>query len=237
MVRKLKTIACHILVYFCAIITLPASSVDPEQTVEFNFSALSVGAGDFSNIYYMAPDESIVKIEMSRYRRSAVYSYRGPENMTFYSRSFDADGEPVLEPVGTVDASKNYEQALIFFTKPNNNLDPLPYTIFLANDDAESFPANTIRVFNGTGVRLFGRVNDIDRSFEFGISDAIPWPMQSESGRFRVGFAVETRDGPRIVFQNQLEYSVGNRVILMLEPPRRPGSIRIQAFSISESAM
>ena len=47
-------------------------------------------------------------------------------------------------------------------------------------------------------------------------------------------FAISTKDGPKLVFENNLDYSEQYRVILMLAPPRRQSSIRIQAYSIPE---
>ena len=49
-----------------------------------------------------------------------------------------------------------------------------------------------------------------------------------------VAFLVETRAGPRFVFEKDLQYAENRRVILLLEPPRRRGSYKIQATNLIE---
>ena len=49
-----------------------------------------------------------------------------------------------------------------------------------------------------------------------------------------VAFLVETQQGSRFVYEKDLQYKENRRVILLLEPPRRKGSYKIQATSLIE---
>ncbi|QXD22529.1 hypothetical protein F7C95_11255 [Opitutia bacterium ISCC 51] len=120
---------------------------------------------------------------------------------------------------------------LILTTAPSDSSNK--FNVHFVDADPSNFPINSIRVFNATGVRLAGKVGTQNRYFEPGISDSFSLNPFIDEG-IPVAFLVETNEGPKFVFEKDLEYAENRRVILLLEPPRRRGSYKIQATNLIE---
>ena len=234
--------------------TLSVAQVDEEEaipTVSVTLKTLSIGRGSFSGILVQAEEgEDPVPLTFSRYQRSAPIEYEGPAEIVFFRQSANPvpDQPPVRTPVGVVsmDPANPVEEALVIFLplSPEEAGGPVvsplgqglqpqytpQFKLWVMDDSLEAFPRDSLMVFNATGARLFGSVIGQEMLIPAGATGPF------DIGRnFRAAFAIETQDGPKLVFENVLEFSGEKRVIFMLRPPKRRGSLRIQAYAITEN--
>ncbi len=222
---------------------LTAQPVDEPPTVETVFKTMSIGRGDFSGIKVQAKeDEQPVSLSFSQYQRSQPIEYEGPVPIVFFREKPNPDPAlpPIRIPVGSVNMNiKNpVKEALFLFLPVAQESDSLlggdlpgpKYKVYTLDDSLRAFPRDSLIVFNATGANLFGQV--VGR--EMLVPDGATGPFDL-SRNFTAAFAIQTRDGPKLVFENVLQFSGEQRVIFMLRPPKRRGSLRIQAFAIPES--
>jgi len=220
-------------------------------TVSVTLKTLSIGRGNFSGILVQAEEgEDPVPLTFSRYVRGAPVEYEGPADIVFFRQQPNPvpDLPPVRTPVGVVSMDPNnpVEEALVIFypisAEEAGGARPAPigqdlvaqytpqFKIWVMDDSLEAFPRDSLMVFNATGARLFGSV--IGREMVIPAGATGPFGI----GRnFTAAFAIETQDGPKLVYENVLEFSGEKRVIFMLRPPKRRGSLRIQAYAITEN--
>lgn len=215
---------------------------DVETRTSISFSTLRVGEGSFGDIRYFSSEAEISEpLDFRLVQRSGPYSYSGPREMVFV-REVPAPnaGNPegfTYQPLARINIPKGWNEVLFFFEE----LEPdaaarnggLPYKVHMMDDSLSAFPVGSIVVFNACGARLAGKVGDKRARFNEGPAEAIDF-SKAKNGALTTAFAVETADGPKLVFENRLEFSENYRVILMLAPPRRTGSIRIQVYNIPQ---
>ena len=212
------------------------------EKVSINFSTLKVGKGAFDQIrYFTKENEASLPLEFKLVRRSGPYSYTGLREMSFI-RTVPA---PTVEDpnavrfklLARVNIPKGWRDVLFFFEELSEQAavenNGLPYKVHMMNDSFRAFPVGSLIVFNATGRLLAGSVGGERGIYKDGPSKKVDFANKAD-GRISCAFAVKTTDGPKLVFESDLEYSERYRVILMLSPPRREGSIRIEAYSIPQ---
>ncbi|NBB77933.1 MAG: hypothetical protein GVY36_00550 [Verrucomicrobia bacterium] len=218
------------------------SQTEDAETISVIFSTLKVGSGSFEGIrYFESQDKVSSPLDFRLVQRSGPYEYRGPREITFFETipaPSAADPEAVVnKPLARTSIPRGLTNVLLFFEKlsrkDQNDGESLPYRIHIMDDSMAGFPENSVVVFNACGPKLVGSVGKERRRFEYGPANPIDYG-RVKTGSFSTAFAVETSDGPKLVFENRLELSKGYRVILMLAPPRRQGSIRIEVYSIPQ---
>lgn len=237
----------EVCVLICCLLATQLLCAIPEnkaslEKVSISFSTLKVGEGNFDQIHYLIGEsETSAPLEFKRVRRSGPYSYFGPREMQFIREVPTPTPEDpmatTLKLLARVNIPKGWRDVLFFFEELNqkedaNNVD-LPYRVHMMNDSLKAFPAGSLVVFNATGRPLLGSIGGVQNLYKAGPAQQVDFSHQSEEG-ISSAFAIKTIDGPKLVFENSLDYSEQYRVILMLAPPRRQSSIRIQVYSIPE---
>lgn len=101
------------------------------------------------------------------------------------------------------------------------------------DDSLDAFPQDSVLAFNASGVQLLARMGKENLRIVQGANTPISYERFLNK-QMEVAFAVETEDGPKMVFENLLEFSDDHRIILMLGPPLRPGSMRMMVYSIPQ---
>lgn len=214
-----------------------------EESVSFDFRVFRVGNADVEGVQYLpSPIEEPRELSFLRYRRSPVtYEYRGPNPVTFFRTVPDPTPEDPAatrrEPVGQLAIDPSIKEALVFFitNRLHGRAPNEPEMYVMAMDDSESgFPPETMIIFNATGARLASRIAGNDSWLGYGPSRAFSMRKFIEEA-VPVAFAIESREGPLIVYENDFRFTSDERVIMLLEPPRRPRSIRIQTRLIVDS--
>lgn len=217
-----------------------AQTGNPPDLIDVVFRVFRTGRGDFDDIRFLNPAGQSAILEFNVTIRSDDYRYRGNNPIVFFrEEEVDGGGGPpavLRTPVATARIPEGVDEALIIFVANPRRTDDSnapEFSAFVMDDSLQAFPPDSLVVFNATGAHLFGRVGGRDTRFPVGPSD--PFDLNRFArGRYPVAFAVQSEEGPRMVFEKELGYSLGNRVILLLQPPRIPGTFRIQARSIQQ---
>jgi len=186
-----------------------------------------------------APDE-VASIEFQNYRRSAPYEYNGKQPIVFFREIVHADNTVTRLPVATVHLFDSAREHLLFFVPIINKKESgKEFQLFSINDSFAAFPIESLVVFNATTKNMIGRVGKENIAFPHGFSKVFSMRdyYDAEENLFfiPVGFAVESKEGPQIVFTNTFEFHPGNRIILILNSPNRPGSHRLKVNKLIDA--
>lgn len=213
----------------------PAQQPTEEPTRTISFWAYRVGSGNWSGIRFESRTGEVDTLSLGKFMKGRVHEYEGPARLVFFREvPAPTPNEPdrvERSPVAQALLPAGLEEAILVFTSSKGETAE-EFRIHVI-DGGPAFPANSIRVFNATGVRLAGKVGRENKYFNPGPSEAFSLEPFLERS-IPVAFLVETREGPKFVFEKALEYAENRRVILLLEPPRRKGSYKIQATNLIE---
>ena len=222
--------------------TLPIAALPSAQQVEFEFKVFGIGNDTFDGLYYFN-NGSFETLDFHKTHRSVkTYYYRGPEEFAVYIENpeFDSSNPQSKEylPIHTNAYGPISNRMLIIFAAApdNRTVDSTQrrFKLFNVNDDINHFSRNTIVVVNATGARLFGKVSENKITLPVGVSEPINYDNE-KGNHTQIAFALETETGAKLVMSNDVKLSNNRRVLLILEPPRRPSSLRISVRMLSES--
>lgn len=240
--RNLGAACCLLLLFACLSSHALNAEGEAESRTSISFSTLLLGKDDFEDIRFFQGQNNIsAPLEFRLVQRCGPYTYSGPREMVFV-REIPAptDEEPeavAYEPVARVNIPKGWDEVLFFFEElAPGEVDKegkLPFKVHMMDDSLSAFPAGSLVVFNACGVPMAGKVGKERARFAPGPAEAINFSNTRDSV-LTAAFAIETADGQKLVFENRLEFSENYRIILMLAPPRRAGSIRIQVYNIPQ---
>lgn len=235
MARRISNII-RLLIFAIGAPLLCSGQPNEGPTRSIEFWAYRVGTGNWSDIKFEARSEEIDTLSLGKFMKGRVHEYQGPASLVFFREEPDPlPNKPenkIRIPVAQTTIPSGIEEALLILTPAGGNSNR-EFFIHIVNADPTNFPINSIRVFNATGVRLAGRVGSDNKNFNPGISPPFSLEPFIDEG-IPVAFLVETNEGPKFVYEKDLEYARDRRVILLLEPPRRKGSYKIQATNIIE---
>jgi hypothetical protein len=230
-----RRIANLILILCCGLAVSGYAQTTTEPTRDISFWAYRVGNGNWSGIKFEARAEEVDTLSLGKFLKGRIHEYVGPARLVFFRERPDpTPAEPnrvARDPVAQTLIPSGLQEVILIFTEAPKN-GPEEFLVH-AIDGGSGFPANSIRVFNATGVRLAGKVGNQNKYFDPGVSEPFSLEPFLNQG-IPVAFLVETKDGPKFVFEKDLEYAENRRVILLLEPPRRKGSYKIQATNLIE---
>jgi len=215
-----------------------------EEIVEFDFRVFGVGKDSYEGLFYFSRGEYLPIAFHRTHRSIETYHYRGPKSLQIFVKNPDYNPtrpstHPYL-PIASVNIGDYSNEMLLIFSAAPDNRDVFTtgrrFRIFPLNDDTSYFSSNTIVVLNATGARLTGRVAQTRIDLPVGLSQPIPYQGigNKEQGNL-IAFAVETATGSKLVMSNEVSLSNNRRILLILEPPRRPGSMRISARKLTQS--
>ena len=213
------------LLHFCPVASGQAEPID------LSFRVLSVGAGAFDGIHCQPEPGEVEELSFSRFLPSAPLRYRGPAGIIFFRLELSPTGEPRRIPVARVEVPQGVERCLFFFRKGDDGA--LPYAIDWIDDSPGAFPLDSMVLLNATGRNLIARVGNEELALPPGSSPAIPFG-KIRNREIPVKLAISTASGAKLAFGNTIDAGSGGRVVLVLEAPRRAGSLRIRTYAIIE---
>ena len=229
----------YLLVYtFLTLIISPVGQAQApeESTRDIQFWAYRVGSGNWSEIRFDARPEEVDTLSPGKFMKGRVHEYEGPASLVFFREQPDPlpnDPANIKKiPIAQTVIPNGISKAILILTAAADD-SGREFNVHFIDANPSSFPSNTIRVFNATGVRLAGKVGTENKYFNPGVSPPFSLDPFLNKG-IPVAFLVETNEGPKFVFEKDLEYAENRRVILLLEPPRRRGSYKIQATNLIE---
>lgn len=236
--RDLTTWASLLLLAVAPFLLAAQEAEEEPDSVSLNFTVLRIGKADFSGVKVEDANGDVIELNFKRIQRSDPVEYAGVNPITFFREipapTLDDPNAVQRIPVAQYLAPPELDEALLFF-RPARGGDKtsLEFEIVGMDDSLRAFPKDSVIVINAADVPLFGRLGDANVKLVSGANPAISF-RNYLNGEFPVGFAVQTEDGPKLIFENQLEFEEDYRIILLLAPPRREGSIRLNVYSIPQ---
>lgn len=193
---------------------------------------------DWSGLYFSPDGEAFEELTFARYTRgprmsATIRNGRFP----IHRRDLGEDGtlrypveaENLLDPAS--------DEFLLFFLAESARTSEGGrgrFRVMAMDDGPIALPRDHLVFFNATGVRLFGALDAEELTLNPGQSRALD--LRHLFGReVPVGLVVRSGDTFERVLVNRLRFSPDRRTVILLLPPRREGSFRIQAVRLSES--
>ncbi len=211
-----------------------------EAAIEIEFSAIAVERSYPFPLYFEAPEGVFEEIDLNARRRSSKFTFAGSGPIFFYDELPRTNEETGLlelpDPIAEVPMDQLYNEPLfIFWHRPNRGKDSSSLQVLVMDDSERGFPFGHFVIVNACGANLVGRIGSTYQRIPSAITEPFSVrEMINRNNRVELAFAVPIRDELELVYSNDLELGRDARTIIVLRPPRRPGSVRITAHSISE---
>lgn len=212
----------------------PQHEESPEH-LEILFSVFPLESANWEGIYYAPTGDPVEKrseVAFNPNERSLGYKYHGPPVLHFFRISHNEEGEPIPQVVGSVNllsAQPNDNVILFFEPEPSTHR----FQISVMPDSSEHFPNESIVFFNTMNVPFIGILNDSRFVLQPGLSS--PLSVKEFLGRdVPIALAIRDNEDIHLVAKNNMRFFRDRRTILILRPPRRPGSLRIRTQRLTE---
>jgi hypothetical protein len=177
---------------------LTAALTAQQEPVQIRFQNLSWDKETRWTELYYKNGETFTKLQKPLRVRSPEYRYTGEPDLTFYTKSQDAEGALLWEPIGRVNVAANHADWL-FLMLAKQVAGKLRLQIYSMPDDVSDFPMGSYRVFNFTGgdmlVRLDKKVHTIAptkfHTFDgLAVQDLVEFGLGSpkEDGQWKVSY-------------------------------------------------
>ena len=227
---------CILIITFCFIsnafiaVSLFAQN---EALIRTKFRVMPVQSAKWTGIYYKpevnAPMQELKFQSLSRsFNR---YSYYGVNPIIFYRENGrNDDGELTYKEVGKTSISNN-QTLIIFVPNAANNLSE--FNLISLDDSPKGLPNNHLSFINMTGIQLACRFLEKNQFLKPGLTGPISLQEAINENVF-IGLAIQDGDRARVILKNNWYFYTGNRHLILLLPPKKPGSYKIQAYRISE---
>ncbi len=174
--------------------------------------------------------EASVPVAFKTSGRSALYTYEGPSPLVFFREETvrGLNGGLAIErrPMARVNLQPQVdEMVLIFFKNPGEGD---PYIARPVDIRPDTIPEGHIVLFNATRQVLLGAIGEDVKPENTGVRAIHPGvnPAVRIAPRGRVRLAFEFQDlGWHRVFNREYDCNPDERLLLVIYPPRFPGSI------------
>jgi len=233
-----------IIAYLSGLLSFFALQAQEPETITTEFKIFGIGKDGYQDLFYNSGTEFHELTFHRTHRSPTTYTYEGPRQFSIFVRNSDFNPEDPLSPAFIAVASHKLKEIggrrLLILSAGHGNREKADanrsFRIFELNDSPDHFERNSIIVLNATGARLFGMVSEQRITLPTGFSEPIPYEGSvGSAGATRIAFALETKAGPKLVMSNDLKLPNNRRILLILQPPRRPNSLRIDVRMLSES--
>ena len=218
-----------------AFITINVSARDYLST---SFRVLQLGKLPMSELHFQSLGGDITQLYFNRIAKSPFYHYEGENPIAFF--------EPITDPqtgivsknqLLTVYVPSHVHSPLIFVQKnsPSINNDGL-YTSYMVDEAVESFPARTLIAVNTTGQPLLAKIGRQSLQLSTGVSPPISVIDGTASAQLaEIELGIYTDDGFKLIFSRKLLFKPNQRCLLVIAPPRQPGSIQALVYRVSDN--
>ncbi len=224
----------------CLQVFLPSALQAEEAPVIHEVSFYIAANVRIPNLHFGVFDEEgkfqkSVPLRFNTSGRSQLYEYQGPMPLLFFEeekKPTEADPNAVTRtPVASISLQKAPEKVLLLFHPNLNHPDSGPkYSVSGVNLNDDAVPGGHISVFNFTRQEYMGAIgrrrnrDDVDFvKIKPGINEPVPIHPAGPVNLF-----AEIKDeGWTQVYDNNFQCDSDERLLLVLFPPRFPGSINI----------
>lgn len=214
-----------------------AKTKDPEH-VELTLRFFPIHRQVLDGYYLQSSPGVFEEIRFRPRSRSDEYEYTGTGYVTVHTRILNPETQTYLYPVefGFTATEVPSSDILIMVLPPEfvplKDEEEQGWFTILLPDDPEFFKPSQLLVLNATGFPLDGVVDTSTMTLGFGERRLIdknkrdPW--------VKVSFGIRLENGHELVYGNRLRFTQDRRSILVLRPPRRPRSIKIDTYLIED---
>lgn len=236
----------HLIAFAAASLLLAGltASAQPAPASARTFTVLAGASADWSELCYAAGAGSdYVPLAFNRQRRSPALP--GPRNgsITFHRRQTNPDtGKPEYVPVAQCAWPADVKTALFIFMPRTAPAPGEPqFDVFACDDGLDTFPPETLRVINTTRVTFKARVGretlDIPPgpSRIFATTAFIPPNEEAPDPGMPLYLAVQGEGGAFLLYDAPLAVSTRTRVLVLVLPPAKAGSTRVQVRAIHQT--
>ncbi len=206
-------------------------------TYTIDFSVYPIGKTNWRDLYYQKKSGVYETLTFWSYERSPKHPYEGPLPIAFYRKEENPDpnGLPFYRTVATVQVPQTSDQQLLFFIPiaPDADAGGKEFHIVSLDESERNFPLDTITFINATGANLEGVFGNKPLFLKKGVSapyDLTPF----YSDETLIGLAVQFDGSLQKVLHSKWSFYPNYREIILLLPPKKSGSLRIQAFRITQ---
>lgn len=206
-------------------------------TFNITFRTLALEKGDYTGIFIQAdPEEEPTPVYFNRYRRSGSVTYKGTSPIIFFRIEETSDPEIPFRkvPIARFKITEaTPTEDLLLLTRPNPVQKPNQPELFISgmDDSRDAFPQNTVIFMNLTSLELIGLVNEERADFPKGPS--IPFSLTTT---FKTSVIFDDTKDFHFLLDNSFSFEDDSRVILVLQPPKRKGSLRIRCRYIVDTS-
>ncbi|MBT61856.1 MAG: hypothetical protein CML13_01420 [Puniceicoccaceae bacterium] len=220
------------------------SQEKPPQIVDFHFKIFGIGKDNFQGLYYFTDGSPVALKFHKTYRSKNLYHYIGSEFFIIYVKNEQYNPKDPLSneyiAIDQIQLGSPAKRSLLVFCASEKNRDGIDterkFNILAIDDSLDHFSRNTIIILNTTSATLTGKVAKTRLSLPTGASDPISYETSTGSKKGTpIVFALETDNGPKLVMSNDIKLPNDRRILMILEQPRRKGSLRLSARILSES--
>ena len=218
-----------------ACITLNVSAGDSIST---SFRVLQLGNLSMTELHFQGIGEEITQLYLNRITKSPLYLYEGENPITFFKPATDPQtGIVSKKELLKVYIPDHVHSPLIFVQKNpasmnNNGL----YTTYVVDEALERFPVRTIIAVNSTGQPLLAKIGRQTLQLGTGASPPISVIDSSRSAQLtEIELGLYSDDGLKLIFSRKLRFEPTQRSLLVIAPPRQPGSIQVLVYRVSEN--
>ncbi|MGZ0656819.1 hypothetical protein ACWPKS_14530 [Coraliomargarita sp. W4R72] len=229
--RKLRY---NLLVLF--VIGFVIQSLPAQEFRNVEFRAFNLRPGNFSEIYFHDTKNKITPIEFKK--KSRTDSLNGRVNIEnnllhFYLPNKSTNPLDASEPTlaASVWINPNWQAPLLIFSEQSTGDEPR-YSLIAIEDSFQRFPIGRVKIVNLTGANVIGSIDgEITKLQSHTASQDFDLPS---NGRIEVAIAAQAQTRHHLLYKNTLSLNKKTRSLLILRPPKRTGSIKIQGQLLIE---
>ena len=218
---------------------VPASAAPPAVPAR-TFTVIAAGDADWAD-FGVIDGADFVPLKPARQARSAPLPFSGGE-VIFGRRVTDPDtGRSVNLPLARAPWPDGAAQSLFVLVPRARNGGGETLEVLACDDGPEAFPSESLRVINATQATFQGLVGRGRADFAPGSSAPVPTtayiPLDEDAPDpgMPVRLALATPDsGLKALYAANHSVAPRARVLVLISPPRKPGSMRLQVRAIHD---
>ena len=219
------------------------ATVNPEatekKTFKVAFRVYGIPSGDFKNIGFSPDAKKFNSVPFKAKQRStqfeATLSSENPV-LAFYRKqttALEQPDAPVFSKVGSVRLESGMQDVLLIFIPNPADDSNQKFLIHKVPDSKNAFPTGSLSILNLTGTEIIGKFHQTNVKLKSGFCS--PAGALSAEGQTFVQIAVPSPSGYHMVYRHHLRIHPEKRALLILSPPARRGSLRIEGHLLMES--
>jgi hypothetical protein len=200
------------------------------------FRAFNLRPGNFSEIYFYDSKNQISPIEFKKKSRTDLLTSRvniEDNFLRFYLPNASQDLSEAMEPsvIASVWINPAWQTPLLIFSDRSDG-DEIRYSVTAIEDSFQRFQIGSVKLVNLTGANVIGSLDgEIIRLMNDSASEDFKLPANE---RIEVAIAAQALTRHHLLYKNTLSLNKKTRSLLILRPPKRSGSIKIQGQLLIE---